>query len=296
MKSIEVILLAFIIVLMNVIKRLVAINKRVGLGVAVLLVWLTSAPLYAQDDTIILGANESPPFWSIKLPYDGMCGEIVHAISAEADLISYIRFMPLKRLIEDDSNNDLGNPQFYMTNQDFAAIVPIAIYNAAIFYFKPEHTEKITFKSMQDLKGYRIGILKGTLIDHSIFKKAGIAFEESYTQESLFKKLRLGRVDLVIEIDLLGRTMINELFPDDAGNFESIVIQGSAAPIAILMAEEYPDGKAIGDKYREALQRIIEGGKYNKILEKYYGKDGVPSDWFDNLKRFDRIYNFQGVE
>lgn len=280
----------------NVIKRLTGISKLVSLCAAAFLVWLVSMPVNAQNATVMLDANESPPFWSIKLPYDGMCGEIVHAISSEVGLISHIRFKPLKRLIEDDSNNDLGNPQFYMVNQDFAAIVPIAIYNTAIFYFKPKHVEKITFKSLQDLKGYRIGILKGTLADHSVFAKAGIIFEESYTQKSLFKKLRLGRIDLVIEIDLVGRTMISELFPDDAGNFESILIAGSAAPIAILIAENYPAGKIIGEKYREGLQRIIKGGKYNKILEKYYGKDGVPSDWFDNLKRFDRIYNYQGME
>lgn len=280
----------------SVIKRLLGINKLISIWGAVVLAGLVSMPVNAQQGIIMLDANESPPFWSIKLPYDGMCGEIVHAISTEADLISYVQFKPLTRLIEDDANNDLGNPQFYMANQDFSAVVPIAIYDTAIFYFKPNQSEKIRFKSLQDLKGYRIGILKGALSDRSIFDKAGLIFEESYTQKSLFKKLKLGRIDIVIEIDLLGKTIINELFPNEASQFESVAIPGTAAPIAILMAEEYPDGNQIGEKYREGLEAIIKNGKYHEILEKYYGKDGVPLDWLDKLRRFDRIYNYRGME
>ena len=250
----------------------------------------------SAQNTVMLDANESPPFWSIKLPYDGMCGEIVHAISQEVDIVSYIQFKPLKRLIEDDSNNDLGNPQFYLPNQDFAAIVPIAIYNVSLFYYKPNQTEKISFKRLEDLKGYRIGVLKGTLVDQSILEKKGLSFEESYNQSSLFKKLRLGRIDVVIEVDLIGQSVINQLFSDETELFESTVIPGSAAPIAILIAEDYPDALTLGEQYRQGLQTIINSGKYRSVLEKYYGKEGVPSEWFDSLQRFDRIYNFQGIE
>ena len=34
----------------------------------------------------------------------------------------------------------------------------------------------------------------------------------------------------------------------------------------------------------------------DKLFKKYYGKEGVPTDWLDHLKRFDRIYNYQGME
>lgn len=252
--------------------------------------------VYAQEEVVRLDANESPPFWSLKLPYDGMCGEIVHAASEQAGLISYVQFKPLKRLIEDDANNDLGNPQFYMENQDFAAIVPIALYNSALFYYQPDGAETKRFTGLNDLKGYKIGILKGTLAEASRFQNAGLHFEESYSQASLFKKLRLGRVDVVIEINLLGLNMIQQLFPEEVDHFHAEVIPGSAAPIAILMAEEYPGAMTIGHKYRQGLQAIIDSGRYQQILEKYYGEGGIPADWFEQLQRFDRLYNFQGVE
>ena len=86
--------------------------------------------LYSNDtemNAIILEANEAPPFWSKKLPHDGIAGEIVHAISEAADIHTKIVFKPLSRLIDDDENNDLGNPAFFIVNQDFAHIIPIAL-------------------------------------------------------------------------------------------------------------------------------------------------------------------------
>lgn len=269
-------------------------NSRLQACCVAALLWLLSLPSQTQAVEVMLDANESPPFWSIELPYDGMCGEIVHAISSEVGLNSYIRFFPLTRLIEDDSNNDLGNPQFYMASQDFEAVIPVAIYNTAVFYHKPKHDKKPSFRNLEDLKGYKIGVLKGTLANFSKFEKAGISFEESYTQKSLFKKLKRGRVDLVVEIELLGRNMIKKLYPEEAEDFAAEAIPGSAAPIAILLDDDYPDATVIGDQYRLGLSRIIDNGRYQKILDKYYEADDLPVDWFENLERFDRIYNYRG--
>ena len=45
----------------------------------VLLVLSASWDAYAED--VIFEANESPPFWSQDLPFQGMGGEIIQAIS-----------------------------------------------------------------------------------------------------------------------------------------------------------------------------------------------------------------------
>ena len=84
----------------------------------ILLVGLT-VPTMADNGKaapIILEANEAPPFWSSQMPYSGMAGEIVHAMAKSAGIPTKIIFKPLSRLIEDDTNNDLGNPAFFMVN------------------------------------------------------------------------------------------------------------------------------------------------------------------------------------
>lgn len=264
-------------------------NKPYISSVLLALALLCAFP--ASAEAIRFGANESPPCWSASLPQSGMCGQIVQAISREMGLETRIEFFPLSRLIEDDTNNDLGNPAFFMINQDFAAIIPIVIYHVAYFYYDPDHKKKINLRNLNDLKGYRVGILKGTLIERDFLTKAGIVFEESYSQESLFKKLQLGRIDLCVETDLAGHEIIKKQFPQEAGNFGSIVIPRSASPIAMMLDKSQSNAKSLGRQYREGLKRIIKNGTYQKILDQHFGAGQTPSDWYDELRRYERLYD-----
>lgn len=254
----------------------------------------SQARAWADTRNVTFGANESPPFWSSDMQDGGLGGEILNAISRKAGLNSAITFKPLQRLIDDDVGNDLGNPIFFMGNQDYSAIIPIVIYQSALFYYAPNHDAPIIFRGLEDLKRYRIGILKGTLLDRAYFNREGITFAESYSQESLFKKLKLGRVDLVLEIDAVGFHMIDRLFPDEGDAFHTIILPKSSNPIAMMLAEDTP--ASIAQKYRGALKEIIADGTYHKVLERYFGEGQIPEDWFDHLDKFSRLYGFGGDE
>jgi len=258
-----------------------------------LIVLLVSYCAYAEE--VILDANESPPFWSQTMPFQGMAGEIVQAISNAADLQSTIRFLPLKRLIENTHNNDLGNPLFYMSNQDFSAIIPIASYRVSFFYYQPNHKEIITLDTLHNLQSYKIGVLEGTVTEHSYFAEKNISFETSYTQASLIKKLKHGRIDLVLAIDLVAVGTINQLCPEQAHFFKQLKLPNSDSPIAIMIAEEQRNAEAIAAKCRKGLQIIINNGRYFQILEKHY-QQFVSVDWLSDLHRFEQLYSFDDYE
>lgn len=246
----------------------------------------------AEADVVVLEANESPPYWSRTLPGGGLGSELVQAISDAAGLQTQIDFVPLSRMIEDTNNNDLGNPEFYMAQQEFAAIIPIAISEAAMFYFHPNHAQPIQINSFDDLKQYRLGVLKGTLIDRRAFEQMGLHFESSYAQASLFKKLKLGRIDIVFEIDLVGQQMIAQLFPEQLDQFVRLPLPNTVSPIAIMLDADYPNAHEIAAQYKKGLAEIISDGRYQKIVQKYYPDGRLPTNWFDNLKRFEQLYSF----
>ena len=246
----------------------------------------------AHAEVIVLEANVSAPYWCKSLPGGGLGSELVQAMSAAAGLQTRIDFVPLARMIEDRNNNDLGNPDFYMAEQEFAAIIPIAISQVSIFYYQPNFKQPLKITSFNDLKQYRLGILKGTLINRRMFENMGLYFESSYNQASLFKKLKLGRLDLVFEIDLVGQQMIMQEFPEKAENFVAIPLVNSVSPIAIMLDAEYPNAKAIADQYRKGLAAIIADGTYQRIVEKYYPDGKLPDDWFVQLERFQRLYAY----
>lgn len=262
-------------------------KKYTVLWPAILLLYFTLNILHAQQQTVVLQVNESSPIWSKKLPLGGMGGEIIQAISKEMDIQTHIEFIPLKRLIANTSNNDIGNPLFYMNNQEFAAIIPIAVSYSSFFTYK-HNVEKVLSETVTQKR--RIGVLKGTNSNMKVTKQFGF-FEESTSQESLFKKLKAGRLDLVVELNLVGEEMIKSLFPSEIKNFDTSLILDSSSPIAIMIDMNYPNANAIGLLYQKGLDRIIKNGVYQKILEKYYVNTSIPFNWHTNLSKFKTLYS-----
>lgn len=256
-------------------------------GLIFLLIISCIPVLYADEPTVILQVNENSPYWSEKKSSGGMGSEIVQAISKEMGIKTRIQFIPLKRLIADTSNNDVGNPLFYMSNQDFAAIIPIAISYASLFSY---HKDGKKTPNNMFQKDKRIGVLMGTADNIESLSKFG-KFEESYSKESLFKKLKAGRVDTVLDLNLAGREIIQKLFPTEIDYFDVHIIPESGAPIAIMIDSNYPDGAMIGKRFQEGLHRILENGVYQKILKKYNPHTAVPIHYFTDLSKFESLYS-----
>ncbi|MDA7816715.1 transporter substrate-binding domain-containing protein [Sulfurimonas sp.] len=246
----------------------------------ILLFCILLNPLYSQDDIVVLQVNESFPVWSKSLPSGGMGSEIIQAISKEENIKTQIQFVPLKRLIADTTNNDIGNPLFYMPNQEFLQIIPIAVSYNILLSYRNDVNNILENKRKEQL---RVGILKGTKSNINLSNKF-VHFEESAYNDSLLKKLIANRLDLVLKLDLAGRTIMH-----NNHNINAKLLDNSASPIAILLDINYPNAKEIALKYKNGLNKIIENGIYKKILQKYYKTD-IPGQWFNDLKKFTYIY------
>jgi len=167
------------------------------------------------------------------------------------------------------------------------AIIPIGVSYASLFtYHKDAHKiPKNSFGNDQ-----RIGVLIGTIGANAGLEKFG-KFEESYSNESLFKKLKVGRVNFVIDLYLPGKEVIGRLFPNEIDHFNVDIIPESAAPIAILLDANYPNGAMIGKRYQEGMNRILKNGVHRKIIEKYFGKNHIPSTYYTDLSKFEFLYS-----
>ena len=271
-----------------------------------LLLFVSVHTLHAQTlqtQVIVLEANEAPPYWSKKMPYNGMAGEIIQAISKVQGFETKIKFKPLTRLINDDENNDLGNPEFFIPYQDFEDIITIAIYHISFYIYEYDHEkykridrnnhEKYNFKSLYELRGKKIGLIKGASMERNELEIYGAILETSYSQASLFKKLKLGRLDYVMSINLVAQDVIQKNFSNEAENFIPIEIKGLSSPIAIMIAQEQKDARAYSKKFKEGLRTIILNGTYENIVKKYYKSKSLPANWFKDLKRYNQLYQIE---
>ncbi|MDD2768251.1 MAG: transporter substrate-binding domain-containing protein [Methylococcus sp.] len=229
-------------------------------------------------------STESPPIWSRRLPHGGLGGEILQALAARAGIAAVLDYLPLKRFVELQSGNRVGNPQFF-AGQAAAAIVPLLVTRAVLGYYAPHHPQGVRFQEWTDLKGLTLGVERGTLEDKRQFLDIGIGVEESATPEALFRKLRKGRVDAILVLDLMGHYYVDRLFPGETADFRFIALSGGITPIAAILDSATPGSEALTASLWKAMDGLVADGGYYRMLQTAYGPAGVPPDWRRQLQR-----------
>lgn len=242
----------------------------------------------AENNPVVFQSTDTPPFWSASLPDNGMGGAILQMLSAAAGVSYSIEYLPVKRFRHSLATYIVGDPDILL-NQKRRAVFPIGTFRSAFFYYKPHH-DVIEFHSLRDLEGHTLGVLRGTLEDKDYFARNGIKVEENDSIESLLKKLKRGRIDFCILVDAAGQYAIKQIFPEEQDNFAMAAIPGSVRPIAIMIDVDAPEGKAVALRYRKVLDKTLRSRKYQDILEKFYGRNNVPADRLEQLKKFEQYY------
>ena len=259
-------------------------GKAASIGAVILLLLATMA----RAENVVFQSTDTPPFWSAQLPENGLGGATLKLLSAAAGVEYSIEYLPVKRYRHSLATYIVGDPDI-LINQKRRAVFPIGLFRSAFFYYKPHH-DVIEFHSLRDLKGHTLGVLRGTLENRDYFVSNGINVEENDSVESLLKKLKRGRIDLCILVDVAGRYTIKKIFPDEQDNFVQVAISGSVRPIAIMIDVAEPDGRAVAQRYRKVLDKTLKSPEYHDILEKFYGKNNIPGDMFEQLQRFGQVY------
>lgn len=265
-------------------------RRKASSIVAVLcaLLLATAGIARAGSNPVVFESTDTPPFWSASLPENGLGGSMLNLVSAAAGVEYSIEYLPVKRYRHSLATYIVGDPDI-LINQKRRAIFPIGLFRSAFFYYKPHH-DVIEFHSLRDLQGHTLGVLRGTLEDKDYFIRNDINVEENDSVESLLKKLKRGRIDFCILVDAAGQYTIKQIFPAEQDNFVQVAIPGSVRPIAIMIDVAVPEGMAAAQRYRQVLDKTLRSQEYHDILEKYYGKNNIPGDMFEQLKRFKQVY------
>lgn len=263
-------------------------NTSVYMSLVLVLMMLVTAMAKAEHNAVVFESTETPPYWSADLPDHGVGGAMLAVLSEAAGVEYSIKYLPVKRFRNSSSTYIVGDPDL-LTQQKQRVILPFGIFHSAFFYYKPRHVA-LELNSLDDMRGLTLGVLRGTLEDKKFFTSQGIQVEESDTVESLLKKLRKGRIDICILVAGAGEYTIKKIFPAEADAFVKTIIPGLSRPIAIMVDISDPEGKAIAQRYRNVLDSVIQSQKYQQVLERFYGKDKIPSTRAKQLNKFIQYY------
>ncbi len=127
----------------------------------------------------------------------------------------------------------------------------------------------ITYKELNDLKPYRIGVVRG-FVNTAEFDAADYLHKEEVTTNLMnIKKLLAERVDLIVADKFVGFYLLNKYLPHMFGQIESISppLQDKKLYLCISKKSDNADLKV--KIFNKGLKEMHEDGTFDKILEKY---------------------------
>lgn len=243
----------------------------------------------ARAEQITLTAFDYPPYMDESLPEKGLFCELVSEAYQSVGYDVSFEFYPLKRstqyVIDGDALAQLGTEWNFPEDVRKNAVqsIPLFYYRVVGFHLKDKFNA-ISFKTLKDLKGYRLGAILGSS-DAAILKKhPDLKLEEVTTMEQMFKKVYADRSDIGFTVELSGLTFIATHYPNEQDRWVMTEdgIQGILAQV--VFSKKYPESEKYLNAFKEGIQRIRDNGTYLQVFEKYYGTGQVPDVVSDTTK------------
>ena len=225
----------------------------------------------ASSSAVLVVSGEYAPYVSEHLPNYGLVTEIITAAFAEMEQTPTYEFYPWLRAEQAVQAGDAWGVYPYFYTEERAEIYAYSetLIEAPMpfFYYKP-NTDPVEWELLEDLRSYSvIGVLGYFYQDD--FMAAELNAEYVSSEESALRMLQAGRGDF-LPLDLLvGRSLIQEHFPDEADNFAILDNPLTVSPSHVMVLKNDPESLAILAQFNEALQKIKANGTYDEILERY---------------------------
>lgn len=236
----------------------------------------------SAQEKVTISAFDYPPYMDESLTEKGLFCELAHEAYKAVGYEASFKFYPLKRstmlVINGKELAQLGTEWNFperSRKKDIHAI-PMFYYRVIGFHLKDKF-EEIRFKTLKDLRGYRLGVIRGSSDSIILKSDKELNVEEVNTMKLMFNKLYLAdRQDIVFTVELSGLKYIEKNYPNEKDRWVMTqdAVQGLMAQI--LFSKKYPNYKKYMEKFKEGLNIIRENGNYLRIFEKYYGSGKVP--------------------
>ncbi len=237
--------------------------SRLLLGLS-LVVPLSSA---AEDGlSVTVGINHAPPYRVVT--DEGVTGlyvDIFNEIAKRVDWkVRYVEapFRRILRMMEEGKIDVMLGPLKMDEREEIMAFVaPVFPPERKLFFY---HREENRVTEYDDLYGMKIGVLAGASYFEKFDTAEELAKEPIARYESLMRMLEMGRVDVVIAPELVGRYTVNHLGINAAES--PYQVPGEHSYIAISRNSPVLSRR---DQVTETFEQIREDGTYDKLVSGY---------------------------
>ncbi len=243
------------------------------LNAAALAFTLFASVASADSKVLIIATSELPPYVSAT-PEDSFLTELLPEVAKEMGVTFEFRFMPWPRCERAVEDHQVWATMPYVPTpereQKFLFSLPLYAKQTLLFYYSPtDQGYPRSYERLDELKRYKIGGVRSYYYV-ALFNEAGLNLELASSEESSFKKLRAGRVDMVPAVDSVGWDVIRKNFPAD----EQAAFHVLEKPLAVgynhlMTSRSYPQAQQLLERFNQALGKVRRNGVYQQVAARH---------------------------
>jgi polar amino acid transport system substrate-binding protein len=236
---------------------------------AILVYLIYSLPVVANENKVVLAYVDYPPYYGKSLENGGPITEIIVQAYNKVGYGVKLEFVPWARGLAGAKEGTFDGlfTAWYRKDREqwfvFSAPLPP---NEIVFYKRKE--DNIKFNSFDDLKSYKIGVVRGYSNPHG-FKEANLGIEEVTTDMQNLVKLAKNRIDLALMDKALGQYIIRTEIPEHANKLEWIDPPVEVVNQYLMISKQTKNFQKKVEAFNSGLKILSESGEVDKILAKH---------------------------
>ncbi len=240
-------------------------------NIAALIIWLmVAAEGTAADRTVSIATSEWLPYCGHFLTNYGIEPEIVTAAFSRKGYTVTFDFMAWTRVIEEvrDGKYDAATSASFTEERAKEYLYSESYMESPIVFYR-RTGEAIEWSRLNDLKSYKIGVVRGYSYSPEFDKADFLRKREAPSDILNIKKLLLKQADLIVMDLMVGNYIINNKLPrHERNDLEILYPPLISDKLHLMFSKKASDVSEKIAAFNEGLKAIREDGTLQNIMEK----------------------------
>lgn len=224
------------------------------------------------EKTIKITNPPWPPYYSESLPGYGVVPEIISAAyERKGYKVEYSFMTLLSKLFEDIKKGeyDAAATAYYTEERAKEYFFSDSYMESPVVFYKRKG-EPVSWKTMDDLKNYKIAVLRGNSYSPEFDKADFLKKTVTVSEKLSFRKLYLKEADLAVMDQIVGYYLINNELPDyQKDAFELVQPALHVNRLYLMFSKNALEIQQKIDAFNSGLKEISKDGTLKKILSKH---------------------------
>lgn len=259
-------------------------SKRIKYGIVVLSLLYFFLPGWAiaGKQISILSSNYPPHIYKENGEIKGIRVELLTELFKRMGYKYVPKIMPWARavvMIKEGKSDGICSIWYKPEREEFLYYPKLPYVLEVQAIYQPVGAKEISYRSLNDFKGLRVGTIRGFSFPKEFMESPLFEIQTVTTDKQNFRKLAMGRLDVVISDSIVGDyTIKQEGLQDQVFRNKYNYNEGFWGYVAF--SKMLPDGKYIAEKYDRVMKDLLSEGFYSHIFLKYLNRqpDKLPEE------------------